>query len=222
MHVLRTSFNGNPNVGLYGYSTPKYLLVGPEVPKHLHADLKEVFKQEVKVITIAGTSLLGVFLVGNSRTLLVPDIAYEEEVKKIKDLGIPYTLVKTKMTCLGNNILANDNFAIISPEYTEREAKVIADALDVSHIRRKLVGVTTVGSVAIMNQKGCLLHYESEKEDIKYIAKKFKVHCDHGSVNLGNPYIKSGILLNDSGFIMGDLSGGPEIVHADRVFGFIE
>jgi translation initiation factor 6 len=222
MHVLKTSFHGNPNVGLYGYCTKKYLLVGPEVPRALHADLEKAFKLEVKEITIAGSSLLGCFLAGNDHTLLIPSIAYPEEIEKIKKLGIPHTVLTTKLTCFGNNTLINNSYGLISPEYPSHEVKAIKDAIGVPVAQRKIANVDTVGAVAVMNKKGCLVHYEAPQHDLDFIREKFQVDADHGSVNLGNPYVKSGIIVNDHGFIMGGLSGGPEVIHADRVFGFID
>jgi translation initiation factor 6 len=222
MHVLKTSFHGNPNVGLYGYCTKKYLLIGPEVPRQLHADFAKVFNREVKEITIAGSSLIGVFLAGNDHVVLIPSIAYPEEIEKIKKLGIPYSVLSTRLTCFGNNTLINNSFALISPEYSASEVKQIKDALNVPILQRKIADVDTVGSVAIMNNFGCLVHYEAPQHDLDFIREKFQVEVEHGSVNLGNPYVKSGIIVNEHGFIMGGLSGGPEVIHADRTFGFID
>ena len=38
---------------------------------------------------------------------------------------------------------------------------------------------------------------------------------------MGVPFIGSGIVCNNHGFIIGDASGGPEIVNADEALGFI-
>jgi translation initiation factor 6 len=222
MHVLKESFHGNPNVGLYGICTKKFLLLGPEVPKKLHADLAEAFKLEVKELTIAGSSLLGVFLAGNTKTMLVPAIAYPEELDKLKRWGIPFTVIDTKLTCFGNNTLVGEDFALLSPEFKEGEAKRIGEVLGVHFLQTKLADVDTVGSVAAMNAHGCLLHYEAKEHDLDLLRHHFKIAVEHGSVNLGNPYVKSGIIVNDHGFIIGGLSGGPEIVHADRTFGFVD
>lgn len=222
MHALKISFNGNPNIGLYAFCTKKYLLLGPEVPRKLHDELRAVFNLEVKELTIAGSSLLGVFLAGNSRMLLVPAIAYPEELARLKKWGIPFTVIESRLTCLGNNVLAGEDYAIISPEYKEAEAKGIGDALEVDYHQGKLAGVDTVGSVAVMNRTGCLVHYEAPESDLALLRRHFKTEVEQGSVNLGNPYVKSGIIVNDHGFIMGGLSGGPEIVHADRTFGFVD
>ncbi|MBU1976083.1 MAG: translation initiation factor IF-6 [Nanoarchaeota archaeon] len=222
MHVTKASIHGNPNVGLYGFCTEKYVLVGPEVPKDMHKTYEEIFQKPVKVLTIAGTSLLGVFLNGNKKCLLVPNIAYDYELEALDKLEIEYQVIESRLTCLGNNILTNDKYALLSPEYKEEDEKSIGEALGVPTKRRKLVDVNTVGSIAIMNDKGCLIHHEASKQDIDLISTNFAISVEHGSVNMGNPYVKSGILLNDHGFVMGDTSGGPEIVHADRVFGFLE
>jgi len=37
-----------------------------------------------------------------------------------------------------------------------------------------------------------------------------------GTVNMGNPFVGSGILCNDKGFVIGDMSGGPEIMNAEE------
>lgn len=222
MHVKKTSINGNPNVGLYAFCAEEHILIGPEVPENLHKDMEEIFQGKVHVLTIAGTSLLGVFLNGNKNTLLVPDIAYDYEIEKLKALGLSVQVVHTHLTCLGNNLLVNDEFGIISTEYDDKEAAGIAKALDVPVVQKELVGVKTVGSIAVMNSKGCLIHFNASEEEKEYIKHNFKVNCEHGSVNLGNPYLKSGLLASDKGFIMGGLSGGPELAHADRVLGFLE
>ena len=42
-----------------------------------------------------------------------------------------------------------------------------------------------------------------------------------GSVNFGSPFISSGLICNKNGFIIGDISGGPEIQNADEALGFL-
>lgn len=222
MHVSKASVHGNPNVGLYGFVTDKYVLLGPEVPKELHKSFEEIFARHVRVITIAGTSLIGVFLNGNRNCLLVPNIAYESELEALDELGLDYKVIDTKLTCFGNNVLVNDKFALLSPEFSASEEKEIAKALRVPTMRKGIVDVNTVGSIAVMNSMGCLVHHEASQRELELIQGNFDVAAEHGSVNLGNPYVKSGIIVNDHGFVMGSASGGPEIVHADRVFGFIE
>ena len=95
MHLLMTNINGNPNVGLYGFANNKYVLVGREVPAALAQEIGKVLNVPVHQISIAGTSLLGVFLAGNDHKLLVPSIAFDSELRVLDKLGIPYAVIET-------------------------------------------------------------------------------------------------------------------------------
>src|SRR3989338_10042705 len=97
-HVLIASFNSNPNVGLYGYANDKYCLIGREVPEKLHKKIEEVLNVKTLVMTIAGTSLLGVFLSGNNKMLLVPSIAFPQELELLDKHKIKYKVIETKFT----------------------------------------------------------------------------------------------------------------------------
>lgn len=220
MHVIKTGFHGNPNVGLYVFCTDKYALVGSEVPHHLYHDIESVLKLKVHRISIAGTPLIGVFLAGNKNCVLVPGIAFESELHALDQLKIPYKVMDTRLTCLGNNILCNDKFALVSPDFTPAEAAFIRKCLKVDVEHGYLAGISTPGSIAVMNSKGCLLHHMASEHELSYIQKRFQVPTEEGSVNMGSPYVKSGIIANDHGFVVGDQSGGPELVHIESVLGF--
>jgi translation initiation factor 6 len=48
------------------------------------------------------------------------------------------------------------------------------------------------------------------------IETTLKVPVTTGTLNLGNPYVKGGLVANSHGLIVGDMSGGPEIVNAEE------
>ncbi|HYD03605.1 MAG TPA: translation initiation factor IF-6 [Alphaproteobacteria bacterium] len=221
-HVLVTNFNSNPNVGLYGYACDKYCLIGSEVPDSIVDDLKEVFNVPIIRTNIAGTALLGVFLSGNNNCLLVPKIAFANELETLDKHKIKYKLIDTKLTCLGNNIICNDNGCLVSDDYGEREIKAFKEALKVPVFRAKIAGHTTLGSLAVHTDKGLLCHHEVLEHEAKLLKKVLKVEIFTGTVNMGVPFVGSGILCNNNGFIIGDASGGPEIVNADESLGFLD
>jgi translation initiation factor 6 len=221
MHVLKTDFNGNPNVGLYAYCTNRYCLLGTEVSSEKAKMLSEVLKVPVHQMSICGTSLLGVFLAGNSRMLLVPDISFENELKTLDSLGIKYAKIHTNMTALGNNILCNDRGCIVNPDFSAQEKKKIGEALGLDVAAFRIAGLDVVGGIAAMNSKGCLIHRDISREEQKKAEKALGVKCHPSSVNMGSPHIHSGIICNDNGFAIGELSGGPEMVNADEVLGFL-
>jgi translation initiation factor 6 len=220
-HVLVTNYNSNPNVGLYGFATDKYCLLGTEVPEELIEEIREVLDVPIIRMNIAGTSLLGVFLNGNKNCLIVPKIAFENELKILEDHKIKYKLIETKITCLGNNIICNDKGCVVSNEYGEKEIKAFKDALKVDVVKTEIAELNTLGSLAVHTKKGLLCHHEILEHEAELLKKVLKVEIFTGTVNMGVPFIGSGILCNNKGFIIGDMSGGPEIVNADEALGFM-
>jgi translation initiation factor 6 len=220
-HVLVTNFNSNPNIGLYGYATDKYCLIGTEVPEDTAKEIGEILDVPIIRMNIAGTSIIGVFLNGNNKCLLVPKIAFPNELETLNKNKIKYKLIDTKLTCLGNNIICNDNGCVISSDYGERELKAFREALKVNVVKAKIAGLNTLGSLAVHTKKGLLCHHEVLEHEAELLKKVLKVEIFTGTVNMGVPFIGSGILCNNKGFVIGDASGGPEIVNADEALGFI-
>jgi translation initiation factor 6 len=221
MHIHVTNFNGNPNVGLFGIVTSTHVLIGKEVPHGQDEMIGKVFKLPVERITIAGTSLLNVFCLWTGSKLLVPGLIFDQERKVLDDLGIPYEVVKTDLTCLGNNILLGPNGAILNPDFKEKEAQALAKILGVPCERRTVMEIEAVGALGVIHGLRGLFHRDIPQKLVDHLESFLGITVELGTVNLGNPYIKSGILLGQNGFLIGDTSGGPEITNADEALGFI-
>lgn len=221
VHILQTNFHGNPNVGLYAFCNDRFCLLGKEVPENVAEKVEEVLGVPVHRITIAGTSLVGVFVAGNNKKMLLPEIVFERELAKIDELGIDYKIIKTKLTALGNNILCNDTGALVNPEFSADTKKIIRQALGVGLKPGTIADVETVGSVAAIRAGRCVLHRDASAEDFKYIESLLNVKCYTATVNLGNPYVKAGMFCNRNGFVIGAMSGGPEVSNIDESLGFL-
>ncbi len=226
MHVIKSSINGNPNIGLYGFATDKYCLLGNEVPKKTMEEIEEVLSVPVFKLNIAGTSLLGAFLAGNDNNLLVPDIAFDSEIAALKKIaekiGFNIHVIKTDLTALGNNILCNENGCLVNPEFPENVKKQIETSLKIPIKEGNIANIPTVGSVTALNKKGCAIHRDAEDFEVDFINSILDIKCETATVNMGNPFLRSGILVNTNGFIIGNISGGPEVTYLDEIFGFIE
>ncbi len=220
MSALIAHLHGNPNIGLYGFCTDTYALIGKEVSPDLAQEISKALKVPVHRITIAGTSLIGVFVAGNKNGLLVPSIIFDYELEALKKLKLPFHILDTHLTCLGNNILCNDQGALINPDFSQQEMHFIQKALNVPTQKVNLVGLDNVGSLATLNKKGILVHMDASKEDVTLLKKVFGVPAFPGTVNMGNPYIKAGLLCNDEGYVVGEQSGGPEMVYVEQCLGF--
>ncbi len=222
MHVAILQFNGNPAVGLFGVVTEKYLLLGKEVPETNDEQIEEVLGLPIKRITLAGTGLIGVFAHWGNNKLLIPSIVFDHEIEALEELEVPYKIIDTELTCLGNNILSSDFAAIINPDFTDEEARLIGEALAVPVKKETICGVEAVGSIGVIGKDKGLFHRDLLPSDAKRLERLFNISITTGSINMGSPYIRSGIILSKKGFIIGATSGGPEITNADEALGFIE
>ncbi len=221
MHVHVTRFNGNPNVGLYGFATDTYCLIGQSVPVGESKLIKEALKVPVHRITIAGTDLVGALITGNSRMLLVPEITYPREMRALDKLGIAHTIIQARITAFGNTILCNDQGTLVSGDFSADQKKRIRQALDVALKPGTLGGLDTVGSCGVITGRGGVLHRDATPEEVKKAQDLFGVELECASVNMGNPHVRSGIIANSHGFVVGDASGGPEMNYIDAALGFI-
>lgn len=220
MRTIKTSFNNSPNVGLHGLCTGNICLLGSGL--HEKEEVHEALGR-VEHITIAGTSMPGIFLVGNSNALLVPGITFEHEIEKLKSLGLPVVVFDTNQTCLGNNIVVNEHGALVNPQFTDTEIAWLKEKLKVPIKRMEIAGVETVGSCMVLHGDRAVIHRDAEDFEIAMAKETLKLKAiEPASVNLGSPYLRSGIIASDKGFIIGDASGGPEIVHIEESLGYLD
>jgi len=122
---------------------------------------------------------------------------------------------------LGNNIVVNNNGAVVNPDFSKEEKEEIKNAFKVPVEIENIAGLKTVGSFASANSIGCLINHETHKPELFKIKKVLKTAMAPSTINMGNPYIKSGLVVNDYGFVIGSHSTGYEINEADIVFGFL-
>lgn len=221
-HVALLSFDNNPNIGLYAFTTDEYCLVGEDVPEEVEKKISKILKVPTYRITIAGTSLIGVFCSGNSNCLLIPHIAQKDELKKLDELNINYHIINSKITAIGNSITANNNGAVANIEFSDEIISEIQTKLSVPTKKAKLSDITNIGSCLIVNNKGGLVHRDVKSFELELLEDTLKVEILDGTINMGNPYVKSGIIANSNGIAIGAQSGGPEITNADMALGFLK
>ncbi len=214
---LRAKFHGDPNIGLYGFATDDYCLLGLEPNKKILKQIKKTLKTNIKFSTIAGTELSGIFIAGNKNGIILPKIIEDHELKNLKKLGLNLEIIKSRQTALGNLILCNDKGCLIS-EKLKRFKKKISDALDCEVDTGKIINLDIIGSVATASNKGCLCHREAREEEMVKIEEILKVKVDVGTVGYGSPFIRSGLIVNSKGVIFSELSTGPEIGRFEEVF----
>ena len=160
-------------------------------------------------------------MAGNNKGIILPYLVKDEELEILrKSIGdeLNIGVLPSKKTAVGNIILANDKAALVHPELDKKTLKFIEDVLDVPVEQGTIAGISTVGSVAVVTNKGMLVHPETSAEELKFLEELFKVRVDVGTVNFGVSFIKTGIVVNSYGALVGERTTGPEIMRIEQVF----
>ncbi|MCA9477763.1 MAG: translation initiation factor IF-6 [Nanoarchaeota archaeon] len=220
MHVEKMDINGSSLVGLYVVPLDEVVLVGHDVPESLDKTLEEVFGVPVRRISIAGTSLIGAFLATDGHNLLVPHILFPHEEEAIKDLS--YCRIETNHTCLGNNIVFTEKGMLVNPDLEPHVRKQLEETFHIPVGDITINEVPTIGSLLAHNGTHGLITNEVTQAQLEQLQDFLGLELTGGSVNMGATHISSGVAVNKNGFIIGESSGGPEIINADQAFGFLD
>lgn len=218
MPVILSDIFGDPNVGIFSFANENIAIL----PAGMSAQKLESYEEALSIkacsIGIADSRLVGVYTSGNSNTILLPYIATEVEVSKLRSIGQKVAVLQEKRTALGNIILCNDYGAIIDPRLKPKTVSAIEKALKVPAQTGTVGGLPQVGSLAIASNKGVLANpviYESEK---KHISEALRVPVSVGTINSGVPYPRAGIVVNSRGAVVGSHTLGSELLTVSSVF----
>ena len=169
--------------------------------------------------SVANTRLLGALMVGNNNGILLPTTAYAEEYDFLKkETGLNVGVLDSKYTALGNVICANDKGAIVSPWLSKDDVQTIEQTLAIEVVQKRIAGMNQVGAVMVANNSGAVIHPEADEEDMKMFANTLGVKIEHATINNDIPFVKSGVLANNHGVVVGTLTTGPEIMMLTRAF----
>jgi translation initiation factor 6 len=213
---------GSPNIGVYMLATNSFFLTPLGVNNNKIQKIKMILKGDVVSTNIGGSRLIGVLAAANSNGLLLPYFAEDEEIKAIKSvIDLNVERVMSKRTALGNLILVNDYGAFVDADLLKDKdvVKKIEDVFDVEPVQGKIADLRFVGSLAVSNNKGTLAHPLVKEDETTLLKEVLKVNVDVGTVNFGVPFVASGLVVNENGALIGNLTTGPEIVMITNLFG---
>lgn len=224
MKVLQTNFHGDHNLGLFGKTSDKFCILGNFIQDKTVQKIEEILKVKTVKLTVANTDLLGIFCCFNSNGILLPKIVREGEIKKFeilkKEFGVDLKVLKSKFTALGNQILCNDNGAVVGDVFSKKDKKTIEDCLGVGSEYGSVAGMSIVGSCGVVSNKGCLLHRDANEKEIENIENVLKVRVGIGTANFGSPFVGSCCFANSNGGLFGESTTGPEINRLMEALGF--
>ncbi len=208
--IIKTDFNGSPHIGVFCLLNDHVAFVPYSAsPKFEHL-LKTELGVKVVRTTLAGTQLLGIFACMNNSKIIVPDIIEKEEIKVLQDHVSEVVQLNERYTALGNLISLNDHGAVCS--------RYIKNAEGIPARRIRVADSDLIGSAIYSNDHGFLAHRDASQKELDEIHSVLKVKGDVGTLNFGDPLVKSGIMGNKHGIIVGRYTSGPEMQRVDEVF----
>jgi translation initiation factor 6 len=196
-------YAGTSNIGVFTAVNESVAFIAADAAPEFVKDVEEALQVKTQLMTVAGSFVIGSLVVMNSNGAVVSGLADPREVEIISSF-LPCTLIDDTLNAAGNNILANDNGAIVNPEYSDEMVKLISDALGVECVRASISGINTVGSICKATNKGCVCHVDASDEEIKLIQDVLKVESIRSTVNHGARMVGAGILANSKGALIGD------------------
>ncbi|MBA4452132.1 MAG: translation initiation factor IF-6 [Nitrosopumilaceae archaeon] len=219
MDIFKYDVYRGPNIGVYISVNDNFVFLPMGFAETKAEKLAEYLDVKPLYTSVANTRLLGALMVGNNNGILLPTTAYAEEYDFLKkETGLNVGVLDSKYTALGNVICANDKGAIVSPWLSKDDVQTIEQILGIEVVQKRVAGMNQVGAVMVANNSGAVIHPEADEEDMKMFANTLGVKIEHATINNGIPFVKSGVLANNHGVVVGTLTTGPEIMMLTRAF----
>jgi translation initiation factor 6 len=213
-----SSYNGVEFLGVYCRVNEEFALVPNDTTADLMEDFVEALQVKVEHSTIAGTNLNGALVAMNSYGAVVTWMVTNAEVEKLSKY-VNVARLDDRLNAAGNNILVNDNGALVNPDMHPDSYELIAEALQVEVVQASVAGHKTVGSVCVATNKGVLCHPETKRDEVEFLHSIFKVPCAIGTLNYGSAMVGAGMLANSKGAVIGYRTTPIELGRAEDALG---
>ncbi len=214
--IGKLAIEGSPFIGVY-VSTNNSIAVLPQI-RIDEQIFEDILKVEVFKTTLGGSTLIGSLMVMNSKGAVVTNFADEKDVEFLMD-RMNVLFVEDKINAIGNDILANDKAALVHVDFDRETVGYIEDALDVEVVKGAIGGIKTVGSAAVVTNRGMVVHPQVEEKEIEFLKNLFGVPVYVSTVNYGSLYVGAGLVANDNGAIVGEASTNVEV---DRIMNALD
>ncbi|WP_332897608.1 translation initiation factor IF-6 [Haladaptatus sp. CMSO5] len=220
--MLRAAFSGSAYVGIFARATDDCVVVRPDVEDTLVSDIADELGVDPVQTTVGGSGALGALVTGNENGLLVSSRISEYEYERLADgVSVPVYELPGRINAAGNVILANDTGAYVHPDLSDEAVEAVRDGLSVPVERGDLAGVRTVGAAAVATNKGVLCHPKATDQELDAIEALLGVPADIGTINYGAPLVGSGLIANDTGYVAGKDTTGPELGRIEDALDYI-
>lgn len=212
MPVSRTLISGSPYLGVYLRTGESGGVIPPSTPAALERDLDRLFAVPFVRTTVLDTEIVGALLALNSHGIVVGDELDPGERAALERIA-PVSTVRLRQNALGNNVLANDQGALVHPEFSDEAVARIGRALKVPARRGTVAGLSTVGMAAVATNHGVVVHPRATDAECQVLESQLKVPVHKSTANFGVPIVGACVVATTRAFLVGKPTTPVEIAH---------
>jgi len=218
----RIDYENSSDVGVFAKLTNGYCLVADGNNLFSRGFAAEVGEHIPVVVTsLAGSRPIGRMCVGNSKGLILPNTATDQELLHIRN-SLPDTVVvqrvEERLSALGNVLVANDHVCLSHPDLDKETEEIISDTLGVEVFRQTISGQALVGSYCALSNQGALVHPNTSVEDQNELASLLQVPVMSGTINRGSAVVGAGFVVNDWKAFVGMQTTATELMLIEKLF----
>lgn len=217
----RASYFGNPFIGMFAATNDSHTLFPLEAQDKFVERVSAALGTSAVRCSIGASSLNGIYTAMNSNGIVLPHSERKNAAGIGGEAGIEALASAERMNAHGNNIAVNDRGGIISERVSARGRKEMEECLGVELVPMHIGGYSTVGSLCIATNKGFLVHYAANDEEIKEMEGIFKVGGMKGTANMGTGFVSICLLANSRGYVAGEKTSAYEMGRAEEALGFL-
>lgn len=196
---------GNPYIGVFCRANETVACVPPAMDGEIKHAVAEVLDVDLVEMTVDSSILIGSFIALNSRCAVVAGFVGDGEIKDLQKM-MKVIRIPHKLNAAGNNVLINDNGALLNPGLDQKSADLIAREMDVEVMRGTIAGTMTVGSAGVVTNKGMLCHPRATAEEREKLSKLFGVPVQIATANYGTALVGACMAANSKGCVVGSTS----------------
>lgn len=213
MVAVKNVVKGSSYIGAFATSTDKYTFSGYDLTNHDKKLLAETLNTELIDVSIGNSDFAGIFMRGNSKGILLSNLVTDSEFEYIRKAcgKIKVAILESSLNAIGNNIMANNNIAIVNPDYDKNAIKTISETLDVKVVKTEIGKFKTVGANNILTNKGIVVNNYCTDKEKEVIDKETSFDSVRSTANTGALGIGLSVVANSYGIMAGTETTGFEL-----------
>jgi translation initiation factor 6 len=212
---------GSDQVGIHIAVVGNVFFHPSELPKKEVEKLQSILQLEPAPQSVGGSNLLGALIAGNSKALVVADIATENDIDTLTSFG-DVVVMEGGVNTAGNLLLVNEHGIIASPSIPDDGIELLAEVFSIPVVASSIADHDVVGSVGIANDLGVLVHPDINQDEALVLEEILGVAPMVGTVAFGSPFVGSGVVSSNTGAIAGTSTTGPELNRIEDALGLLD